>query len=263
MKQSIGIIGIGVVGAAAAEYYKAHVDQPLFLYDKFKKIGDFATAANADYIFLCLPTPARDDGAQDISALEEVVGMMPQGKAVIIKSTVLPGTTERFQKKRPDIIFFHNPEFLDAKTAVHDFAAPDIQVLGVTDQSRGRATEVMAILPRASHESICRANESEMVKYFMNSFMAVKNSFANQMYDYCMAKGINYDAVKDVVKFAPRMGGEVHLKVLMDGYRGFGGACLPKDTAALVADAVANGVPLELISLVRKLNKAYTDEHVS
>jgi UDP-glucose 6-dehydrogenase len=140
---------------------------------------------------------------------------------------------------------------------------PDIEVLGVTDRSHDRAAEIMAILPKAPHESICRANESETVKYFMNSFMAVKNSFANQMYDYCKAKGINYDGVKDVVKLAPRMGGEVHLKVMMDGYRGFGGACLPKDTAALVTDATANGVSFELLSLVRKLNKEYIDGNVS
>jgi UDPglucose 6-dehydrogenase len=263
MKRSIGIIGIGVVGTAVAEYYKAQGDQPVFLYDKFKKVGDFDAAANADYVFLCLPTPTRDDGTQDIFALEEVVGALPQGKTVIIKSTVLPGTTDRFQNERPDLMLFHNPEFLDAKTAVHDFAVPDMEVLGATDRSRDHAAEVMAILPRAPHEAVCRADESEMVKYFMNSFMAVKNSFANQMYDYCVAKKIDYEAVKDVVKFAPRMGGEVHLKVLMDGYRGFGGACLPKDTAALVADAVANGAPLELLSLVRKLNEGYTHEHVS
>jgi UDPglucose 6-dehydrogenase len=262
-KASIGIIGVGVVGGAVAEYYKAQPDQPLFLFDKFKKVGSMEEVSAADYIFICLPTPTRDDGSQDLSALEEVMKALPAGKTAIIKSTVLPGTTERFQKERPDLTLFHNPEFLDAKTAGRDFAAPDIQVLGVTEKSAPRAGEVMALLPPARQMATCRAGESEMVKYFLNSFMAAKNTFANQMYDYCRAKGINYDAVKDIVKLAPRMGGEVHLKVLMDGYRGFGGACLPKDTSALIHDAETAGAPLELLALVKKLNKGYIDGNVS
>ncbi len=263
MKPSIGIIGVGVVGNAVAAYYKAQEGQQLFLFDKYKDIGSFDEVVRADYLFLCLPTPTKDDGAQDASALGEIIKALPKGKITIIKSTVIPGTTEKFQKERPDVVLFHNPEFLDSKTAAKDFASPDIQVLGITLVSKSRADEVMKMLPPAARAVICDANESEMVKYVLNSFMATKNTFANQMYDYCHAKGIDYETVKNIVKFAPRMGGEIHLNIFHDGYRGFGGACLPKDTSALIDDAAKNKSPLELLALVKKLNKNYIDGNVS
>jgi len=118
----------------------------------------------------------------------------------------------------------------------------------------------MALLPSAPHQRACLSGESEMVKYFMNTFLAMKNTFANQLYDYCKHRGIDYDTVKDIVKDVPRMGGPVHLNIFQDGYRGFQGACLPKDITALVRDAAKDQKPLRLLALVEELNRSYIAE---
>lgn len=254
MKTSIGVIGVGVVGGAVVEFYKN--TRRVFVYDKAKKIGNIGDAGNADFVFLCLPTPTNK-GVQDLSAFDEVVPDLPAGKLVIIKSTTLPGMTARFQKMRPDVRFLHNPEFLSARTAISDFARPDLQVVGYTDVSKPDAGAVMDLLPPAPHAVICKSDESEMVKYFFNTFMSTKNIFANQIYDYCAKKGIDYEKVKNIAKLAPCFGGEVHLNVFADGYRGFAGHCLPKDLSALLADASASDLKLELLELVERLNQEY------
>ncbi|MDO8515763.1 MAG: hypothetical protein Q7S28_00775 [bacterium] len=258
-KTSIGIVGVGMVGSAVAKYYDAKPDIEVRLYDKNKKLGSLEHALQADFVFLCLPSPAGKNGEQDVSSYEETVPKLVSGSKVIIKSTVIPGTTERFQALRPDVFLLHNPEFLDARTAVLDFAKPTMQVVGFTQTSKQYAETIMGLLPPAPQTFYCSSAESEMVKYFLNTFMATKNTFANQMYDYCVAKGINYDKVKDIVKNSSRIGGEVHLRVFQDGYRGFQGACLPKDIAALINDAQAIK-PLKLLELVHALNLVYVEE---
>lgn len=260
MSKTIGIVGVGMVGNAVSEFYKTKPGITINGYDKMKELGTLEAALGSDFVFLCLPSLTKSDGSQDLTAFEETLPKLLAGSKVIIKSTVIPGTTAQYQKARPDVFFFHNPEFLDARTAVNDFAQPDFQIVGTTEQSKPFAEEVMAILPEAPEKFFCTTDESEMVKYFMNTFMATKNTFANQMYDYCLAKGINYDTVKDIVKHAPRMGGEVHLRVLQDGYRGFQGACLPKDIAALIHDAQTAKHPLPLLEKVEELNKDYVKE---
>lgn len=260
---SIGIIGVGMVGHAVQAYYKGLSGFSVKGYDKYKGIGTFDEAAGADVVFLCLPSLTREDGTQDLEAFEDIVPRLPVGAVAVIKSTVLPGTTERYQSERPDVFFLHNPEFLDERTAARDFAEPPIQVVGTTKISLNKGQWVLKLLPAAPHAHVCTSGESETVKYFMNTFMAIKNTFANQLYDYCAAKGINYDSVKDIVKHAPRMGGEVHLRVFADGYRGFAGMCLPKDLKALVHDAAAHDAPLELLDLVQQLNRSYTQQKSS
>lgn len=256
---AIGIIGVGMVGNAVEDYYKARKEFSVLDYDKFKGIGTLKDAAGADYVFLCLPSQTRGDGTQDLDAFGEILPALPDGAKVIIKSTVLPGTTENYQKQYPRLVLFNNPEFLDARTAARDFAKPDLQIVGYTDISQPYADEVMKILPLAPYKATCAARESETVKYFLNTFLATKNTFANQMYDYCAANGIQYDNVKNIVKHSPRIGGEVHLNIFQDGYRGFRGACLPKDVAALIHDA-ASRQPLKLLELVDSLNRAYVNE---
>ncbi len=257
---AIGIVGVGMVGSAVSDYYKKKGGFLVIEYDKYKNIGVLGDAVKADYVFICLPSLTREDGTQDLDSFEEVLPRVPDGVKVIIKSTVLPGTTEKFAKRFPGPLFFHNPEFLDARTAIYDFAHPDLQVVGSAGSSRHHADEIMKILPPAPHSFVCESSESEMVKYFMNTFMATKNTFANQVYDYCAAKHIEYEKVKDIVQNAPRVGGEVHLKIFADGYRGFSGACLPKDIYALIRDARDEGAQLKLLEEVKMLNDQYLED---
>ena len=111
----------------------------------------------------------------------------------------------------------------------------------------------MELLPLAPFERIVPATEAEMVKYFGNTWFSAKVVFANQMYDLCQKLGIDYDRVKDSVAADKRIG-RSHLDVMHGGYRGYGGACLPKDTRSLIQFGEALGVDLKLLKTVEEIN---------
>ena len=129
MKQyTIGIAGVGFVGEAVRFWFEQQ-GYPLFLYDKHKQIGSTEELNKADVIFLCLPTPFRE-GRFDDSAVWDVLASIEGNKIIVVKSTVLPGSTEEYQRKFPQHAFFMNPEFLRANTAQEDFLNPDRQIVG-------------------------------------------------------------------------------------------------------------------------------------
>jgi UDPglucose 6-dehydrogenase len=256
----IGVIGLGMVGGALQRYFERKSVE-LFLYDKDKKIGSSDEVMKADYIYICVPTPPTTDFHCDVSIVEEVVKLIDEKKTgkkvVIIKSTVVPGTTERLQKQYPDLVLLFNPEFLTELKADYDMCYPERQIVGYTSNSLLEAKEVLEQLPRASFEKIISATEAEMVKYFGNCFLAVKVIFANQMYDLCQKLNINYNIVKDAVVGDSRIG-QSHLEIWHNGYRGYGdmvvSKCLPKDSKALIKFADDLGIDLELLKVVDKTN---------
>jgi UDPglucose 6-dehydrogenase len=166
---------------------------------------------------------------------------------------MLPGSTERFQKQFPKLHLLFNPEFLVAKTAVRDFAKPDRQIVGYTKKSKPYAELVLRVLPKAPYMRLMPATEAEMAKYFGNAFLATKVMFANQMYDICAKLGLDYDLVMEGASSDPRIG-KSHLQIFRDGYRGYGGACLPKDMKALIDFAKKIGVPIEMLATTDRLN---------
>ena len=111
----------------------------------------------------------------------------------------------------------------------------------------------MQMLPMAPFERLLSATEAEMVKYFGNTWFSTKVVFANQMYDICKALGINYDNVKESAAADKRIG-RSHLIVVHNGYRGYGGKCLPKDTRALIQKARELGVDIGLLERVEEIN---------
>ena len=247
--KKIGIMGVGMVGGAVARIF----DKPL-VYDPHKGIGSLEEINQADVVFICVPTPYDEErGGFDLSIVEEAIGNLKDGKIIVIKSTIVPGTTESFQEKYPQHRFLFNPEFLTEVTADQDMRYPDRQIVGYTDKSYSVAGELMQILPMAPFERMMPATEAEMVKYFGNTWFATKVVFANQMYDICKALGINYDSVKDAAAADKRIG-RSHLVVLHKGYRGYGGKCLPKDTRALIQKVRELGVSAELLERVEEIN---------
>ncbi|PIV13152.1 hypothetical protein COZ81_02455 [Candidatus Jorgensenbacteria bacterium CG_4_8_14_3_um_filter_38_10] len=256
-KIKIGIIGLGYVGGAVKNWFEKQKNRyELFFYDKHKKIGSIDEVNQADIIFIAVPTPFREDGrGYDDSAVRESLKNIKDGKIIVIKSTALPGSTDRFQKLYPKKIILFNPEFLRAKTAVKDFLRPPMQLVGYTGKrSKKIAPKILNILPKASFKKIIKAREAEMVKYFINTFLATRVIFANQIYDLCRKlKGINYKMVKDCVIQDKRIGYS-HFDIFSDGYRGYGGDCLLKDTKALIQYAKKLRVNLGLIEKVDEIN---------
>lgn len=228
-------------------------EEPL-LYDPHKNLGSRDEINQADLIFVCVPTPYDEgSGGFDLSIVREAVGLLAPGKIVVIKSTVLPGTTGALQKEYPQHKFIFNPEFLTELTADQDMRYPDRQIVGYTRESYSVAGDIMQMLPMAPLERIMPATEAEMVKYFGNTWFATKVVFANQMYDVCKALGIDYDTVRDAASADKRIG-RSHLVVHHKGYRGYGGKCLPKDTRALIQKARELGVDLGLLERVEEIN---------
>jgi UDPglucose 6-dehydrogenase len=256
--KKIGVIGVGMVGGSVKRYFEKGGITP-FLYDKDKGLGSIEEVNKADILFICVPTPYIDGKGFDLSFVEESCKNIKGEKIIVIKSTVLPGTTEKFQKEYPQHKFLFNPEFLTEATADQDMCYPDRQIIGYTEKSYNVSKDIMQILPLAPFEKMMPATEAEMVKYFGNTWFSVKVIFANQMYDLCQKLGINYDIVAESAAADKRVG-RSHLDVFHKGYRGYGGKCLKKDIKALIRFADNNGVDLPLHKRAEEINKKLMEE---
>ncbi|MCI0479891.1 hypothetical protein L0Y59_05075 [Candidatus Uhrbacteria bacterium] len=252
----IAIMGTGMVGGALARFFRTQNIEPA-LYDPPKGLGDANVLGDADVVFVAVPTPYYLDGTGfDESFLRAALDAIPgEGKTVVLKSTILPGTTERFQELYPQHRVLFNPEFLTETTVDRDMQNPNRQIVGFTAQSRRDAELVMGLLPRAPFERVVPAKVAELVKYFGNAFYALKVAYANQMFDVCGKLGVDYDDVKDCAKAEPWIGTQ-HLEIFHKGYRGYGGKCLPKDTRSLIQLGESLGVDLSVLKAAETYNNA-------
>ena len=244
---SIGIIGCGIVGRAAKNFYK-----DAKIYDKFKPIDPWEEVIEQDILLLCLPTPFHN-GKIDLSALDEVFKKLPDEKIIIVKSTVVPETTDHFQVERPDLRIFYIPEFLSENSSFEDFAKPDKNIIGFTPQSRDLIPEIIPILPLAPI-FVVRAREAEMIKCAINAFYTLKVIFSNQLFDLCQHSNINYRQANYGLAMDKRIT-DSHSEIFHKGYRGFGGHCLPKDLNNLIAFGEEIGLNLPLFRTIKEINE--------
>lgn len=256
---SIGIVGVGMVGGAVKKYFEDVRGEKPHLYDPGKNLGSVEEVNQSDIVFVCVPTPYEKDKGFDLQYVESSIEKLEDGKVVVIKSTVLPGATEKLQKKYSQHKLLFNPEFLVESKANETMQKPDRQIVGYTKASKEHAEDVLRILPEAPFKKIMPATEAETVKYFGNTFLAKKVIFANHMYDLCEKLGIDYNSVAEAASKDPRIGPS-HLDVHHAGYRGYGGACLPKDTRALLQLAENIGVDMKLLKTTEELNNKLLEE---
>lgn len=256
---TIGIIGWGVVGQATGKGF-AKANKVLWNNPGrkgSKSLNKLATVCN--YIFVCVPTPMfSDESGIDLSIMNGVVSdiapkIAGKDKVLVIKSTVVPGTTESYRKKYPKVNFAMNPEFLTEANPLGDFLKPDRTVIGAFSQRvAGRLASLYQDLYGPESEIfITDPTTAEMVKYMSNALLATKVIFANEMYDLCTALGIKYEEVKDMVTADTRIGPS-HMSVTT--LRGFGGKCFPKDMVALIGFAKDKNVDASLLKTVWKKN---------
>ncbi len=256
-KIPIGIIGVGMVGGAYADWFETQ-GHPIRRYDLFKRIGSLEEVNGVELVLIAVPTPFdeatdRFDGRAVESAVSSLVGM----KTVIIKSTVLPGTTEMLQQRYPQHRILFSPEFLTESSAADDVSHPKINLIGYTEASRSVAPDVLSLFARAPFEKIMPSGEAELFKYLRNAFFATKVIFFNQMYDLCTKLGIDYEAIRECVAHDPWIGGQ-HTIIRHKGYRGYGGKCLPKDTRAFLRFSAEHGVNQQLLDVVDEINQKIT-----
>lgn len=251
-KQKIGIVGYGFVGQAVAYGFS---NSELHIYDKYKDFESLPEVVErADYIFVCLPTPIKsDESGIDLGIMDENIKELAKltagtDKVIIIKSTVVPGTTARYQKKYPKSLFCFNPEFLREASFLQDFVNPDRIVIGATSDQVFRRVSALyqSVLPLAPIFQT-DPTTAEMVKYMANCYLATKVIFANEMYEIAQKLGIEYPEVKKMV-VADRRIFDSHLDITT--MRGFGGKCFPKDLLALRALAKSLKVDTRMLDTV-------------
>lgn len=232
------IIGHGFVGKAV-DYGFSNSDVVKTIIDpKYGNSIDDVVISDYDATFVCVPTPMKSDGSIDSTILDTVMEQInSQSRSrihrIIIKSTVTP---DIINKHAHDGIVY-NPEFLREKTALEDFVNPDFHVFG------GLNWDTIAVEELYRKYSSCRIcptfhvsyKEASLIKYAINSFLALKVIFFNQLFDVAQESGASFNKIIKALDEEPRIGNS-HMRVPgFDSKRGFGGACFPKDTAALIA----------------------------
>ena len=218
-----------------------------------------------------MPTPSTPKGF-DYSIVESVLSLVGKGKTAVIKSTVLPGTTEALQKKFPDIFIFHSPEFLREARAAYDAAHPDRNIIGMpndTQDYQRRAKQILSVLPRAPFARIMHVRDAELVKYGGNCFLYFKVIFANLLHDVSARSGLDWNAVKEAVAADPRIGASHLEPIHASGHtagkpgRGAGGHCFIKDFAAfsrMYAKKVRDPLGQRILDALRDKNNALLTE---
>jgi len=257
-KSTIGIIGYGIVGQAVAYGFSRH---PILFYDKYKESAPLNKVVDqSDCIFVCLPTPIKsDESGIDLSIVQENISLVASqtagtDKIIVIKSTVIPGTTKSFIQKYPRSLFCFNPEFLTEASFLQDFVNTDRVVIGAeNDLVRRRVASLYQGLIPNTPIFHTDPTTAEMVKYMANCLLAARVIFVNEMYDICQKLGVSYEEVRQMVAADKRIG-STHLAVT--SVRGFGGKCFPKDLLALRALAKTLGVDTSMLDTVWKKNLA-------
>lgn len=203
--------------------------------------------ADAEVVFLCLPTPMGPDGGVVMTffdnAVFEIRDKLPRRGVVVIKSTVPVGTAARVAAlfSRSDVSVVSNPEFLREGYAVDDFLRPDRIVIG-SDRA-ATAQQVAALYDSLGAPTIFMDMASaELVKYAANGFLATKLSYVNEIAELCERLGADIGSVTKGMGYDPRIG-ELYLRP----GPGWGGSCLPKDTAAVLYTAKQLGLDLPLL----------------
>ena len=214
--------------------------------------SNIEAVVGAELVFLCLPTPAGDDGRADLGLINAVVDELANEVAddaiFVIKSTVPPGTVAGLRKRLADLgssarIVSH-PEFLREGKALDDFMKPDRIVVGAYDDEDA---EAIAGLYESLDANVVRTDptSAEMIKYASNSYLAARLTFVNTLANVCEAVGAD---VMDVIS-GMGMDHRIGPHFLQPG-PGYGGSCFPKDTAALIGVAEDAGYDFELLRAV-------------
>ena len=254
---NIGIIGKGFVGSAVEYGFLSspNIKYNIRIYDKKKHLRTHSledTVNCSDIVFLSVPTPTNRDGSINLNIIDQAlneINCCTLGESIVlIRSTIIPGTTKMFQKRYPKIKMVFNPEFLTEKNANYDFVNQSRIILG----GNIKLTSIVSQLYNLRFDNsipIIETNfeTAEMIKYMNNCFLATKVSFMNEMKMISDKSGVDWDVAVNGFSFDKRVG-DSHLDVPgHDGKLGFGGSCFPKDIQALIHHAKSIGIEVDTL----------------
>lgn len=252
----IGIIGVGAVGSANKEGFE-YLGHDISVHDT-KLSTSINDVSKTEINFLCLPTPSADDGQCDTTISESVINELADigYKGIIaIRSTSVPGFTQRMIDTHKNLAICFVPEFLRERCASDDFihnhkllavGTHDIWVYRKVVKAHGNLPE---------HTEHITPTEAEVLKYFNNVYASLRVTFANVMYEICEKLNCDYTTIKNTyIKTGKAV--DMYLDVT-DSLRGYGGMCLPKDTKALAQLMKQLDIDLKLIEAIDQDNSKF------
>lgn len=252
----IGIIGRGFVGGSIEKLLvdkSEHHVEAFDVNDGELNEGYERVVKDADLLYVAVPTPMDGDGKCYTGILEESLRLVDDiadcGQIVMIKSTMVPGTSERLKSNYKNIVIVTNPEFLTERNAYEDLCRAKQHVLGgVPEESKE--------MIRNYHESLwgdCKCifvsnTEAELIKYLINTYLSVKVSFANHIYQLANSLGVDYSTfIESAIESDSRIE-TTHWQVPgPDGRLGFGGKCFPKDLNGMISLFNEHGLECPLL----------------
>jgi len=255
MKKKVGIIGNGFVGESMAFAFSPTTELKIYDKNPLRSLNTLEDTLTQDFIFVCVPTPMRTDGSQDLDFIYNFFESVPKdnNSIFIIKSTVLPGTTKEIADKFGFKIIF-SPEFLTERTAKLDMLTQSRIILGGDENLTKIVEELFTDRFMNRHIIHMDSTSAEYVKYMNNTFFATKVSLMNEFYR--LSQHLKVDWEKALYGFASdgRIG-DSHLHVPgPDGKLGFGGTCFPKDINALITLANDLGCNMNILEAAWKTN---------
>ena len=246
-KFKVGVVGNGFVGEAISFAFSSVCDLQVFDKDPLKSTHNIESVHNCDFVFICVPTPMFSDGSQDLTYVEDAFKFAKEKPIYIIKSTILPTTTEKLCKKYPNLRVVFSPEFLTERTSKLDMLTQSRIILGgdlsLTDEVKKLFNQ------RFKRKNIIQTDSTtaELTKYMNNSFFATKVSIMNEFKLLCDKIGANWEDALNGFASDGRIG-DSHLNVPgHDGKHGYGGTCFPKDVNALLSFAKSLNINLNTI----------------
>lgn len=259
----IGVIGRGFVGGSIEKMLRersTHHVESFDAKDGDLNIGFERVVRESEIIYVAVPTPMMKSGKCFTGIIEGALKLIDfykdiyhsKSPIVLIKSTMSPGTSDMLREMFPELIIVTNPEFLTERNAFNDLIAAKKHVIGISNRDK---TEVAPLLERYHSEvwpdssCIFVSNiEAELIKYLMNSYLAVRVAFANQIYHLCEALDLDYSSFIEAAKQTDDRIGKSHWQVPgIDGELGFGGKCFPKDLNGMITLFKELGVDCPLL----------------
>jgi len=259
-KPRIGFIGQGYIGKNYADDFerRGYGTVRYALEEAYQ--GNKEKIRECDIVFIAVPTPTTPEGFDD-SIVRDAIALTGEGKVVIVKSTIVPGTTKTFQSQYPDRIIFYSPEFLSEATAAEDASHPFSNILGAAadDEAHRAAAELVhAVLPHAPFTQTCDSTEAELIKYAHNGSGYVEILFFNLMYELAEKSSVSWEPVERALQADPYIAHRYAKPVHKSG-RGAGGHCFIKDFAALrglYEKEVGDPAGIDIFSALEKKNIA-------
>ena len=247
-KPKIGIIGNGFVGEAQAFAFSTIADVLIYDINPHRTKDKIDEIHKCDFVFVCVPTPMKQNGSQDISYVQDVFVNSSKKPIYILKSTVIPGTTHNLSIKYPKIKLVFSPEFLTERTAKIDMLTQSRIIIGGDKIYTQKVKNLYNLRFKNKHIIQTDSQTAELIKYMNNSFFATKVSIMNEFKLVCDKIGANWEDALNGFASDGRVG-DSHLNVPgHDGKYGYGGTCFPKDVRAFIKFASSKDINLNTIN---------------